>query len=69
MATLMEKDAMQEMVNGAIARLTTMKIDDALTRQALYNLNSALLENPPEIFDFERTIKMVKSLMAKYKNC
>lgn len=53
---------------GAIARLTTMKINDDSTRQALYNLNSALLENPPEIFDFEGTIKMVKSLMAKYEN-
>ncbi len=52
MATLMEKDAMQEMLNGAIARLTTMKINDDSTRQALYNLNSALLKNPPEIFDF-----------------
>ena len=68
MATLMEKDAMQEMVNGVIARLTTMKINDDSTRQALYNLNSALLENPPKIFDFEGTIKMVKSLMAKYEN-
>lgn len=68
MATLMEKDAMMEMVNGAIARLTTMKINDDSTRQALYNLNSALLENLPEIFDFEGAIKMVKSLMEKYKN-
>ena len=34
MATLMEKDAMMEMVNGAIARLTTMKINDDSTRQA-----------------------------------
>ena len=68
MATLMEKDAMMEMVNGAIARLTTMKINDDSTRQALYNLNSALLENLPEILDFEGAIKMVKSLMEKYKN-
>lgn len=68
MATLMEKDAMIEIVNGTIARLTTMKINDDSTRQTLYNLNSALLENPPEIFDFEGTIKMVKSLMAKYEN-
>lgn len=66
MATLMEKDAMLEMVNGAIARMTTLKINDVSTRQALYNLNAALLENSPEVFDFEGTVKMVKSMVAKH---
>lgn len=56
MATLMEKDALLELVNGAIAKISTLKIDDILTRQALYNLNAALLENPPEIVDFEGTV-------------
>ncbi len=68
MATLMEKDAMMEMVNGAIAKLTTLKVNDTLTRQALYNLNAALLENSPEVFDFEGTVKMVKSMVSKYGN-
>lgn len=66
MATLMEKDAMMEMVNGAIATLTKQKINDVSTRQALYNLNAALLENSPEVFDFEGTVRMVKSMVAKY---
>ena len=64
----MEKDAMMEMVNGAIAKLTTLKIDDVSTRQALYNLNAVLLENSPEVFDFERTVKMVKAMVKKYEN-
>ena len=68
MATLMEKDAMMEMVNGAIAKLTALKINDISTRQALYNLNAALLENSPEIFDFEGTVKMVKAIVKKYEN-
>lgn len=67
MATLMEKDAMMEMVNGAIATLTKKKINDVSTRLVLYNLNSALLENSPEIFDFEGTINMVKKLVSKYE--
>ncbi len=67
MATLMEKDALQELVNGAIAKISTLKIDDTLTRQALYNLNAALLENPPEIFDFEGTVKAVKTMMEQYE--
>lgn len=66
MATLMEKDAMMEIVNGAIATLTKLKVNDGPTRQSLYNLNAALLENPPEIFDFEGTIKLVKKLVSKY---
>ena len=65
MTTLMEKDAMMEMVNGAIAKLTALKINDVPTRQALYNLNAALLENSPEVFDFEGTVKFVKSMVAK----
>ncbi len=68
MATLMEKDAMMEMVNGAIATLTKLKVNDVLTRQALYNLNAALLENSPEVFDFEGTITLVKNLVSKYDN-
>ena len=44
MATLMEKDAMIEMVNGAIATLTKLRINDESVRRALYNLNAALLE-------------------------
>lgn len=67
MATLMEKDAMMEMVNGAIATLSKKKIDDVAVRQALYNLNSALLENSPEVFDFEGTVNMVKKLVSKYE--
>lgn len=67
MVTLMEKDAMMEMVNGAIATLTKKKINDIPTRQVLYNLNSALLENSPEIFDFEGTVNMVKKLVSKYE--
>ena len=67
MATLMEKDAMLEMVNGAIAKLTMLKINDISTRQALYDLNAALLENPPEIFDFEGTVKAVKTMMEQYE--
>lgn len=63
----MEKDAMMEMVNGAIATLTKKKINDIPTRQVLYNLNSALLENSPEIFDFEGTVNMVKKLVSKYE--
>lgn len=59
---------MMEMVNGAIAKLTTLKVNDTLTRQALYNLNAALLENSPEVFDFEGTVKMVKSMVSKYGN-
>ena len=66
MATLMEKDAMMEMVNGAIATLTKLKVNDGPTRQSLYNLNAALLENSPEIFDFEGTIKLVKKMVSKY---
>lgn len=68
MATLMEKDAMMEMVNGAIARLTALKVNDVPVRQALYNLNAALLENSPEVFDFNGTVKMVKTLVGKYGN-
>ncbi|WP_297648969.1 hypothetical protein [uncultured Treponema sp.] len=68
MATLMEKDAMMEMVNGAIARLTALKVNDVPTRQALYNLNAALLENSPEVFDFNGTVKMVNTLVGKYGN-
>lgn len=68
MATLMEKDAMMEMVNGAIATLTKLKVNDVFTRQALYNLNAALLENSPEVFDFEGTITLVKNLVSKYDN-
>ena len=67
MATLMEKDALLELVNGAIAKISTLKIDDTLTHQALYNLNAALLENPPEIFDFEGTVKAVKNMMKQYE--
>lgn len=67
MATLMEKDALLELVNGAIAKISTLKIDDTLTRQALYGLNAALLENPPEIFDFEGTVKAVKTMMEQYE--
>ena len=66
MATLMEKHAMMEMVNGAIATLTKLKVNDGPTRQSLYNLNAALLENSPEIFDFEGTIKLVKKMVSKY---
>ena len=66
MATLMEKDAMIEMVNGAIATLTKLRINDESVRRALYNLNAALLENSPEIFNFEGTIKYVKKLVSKY---
>lgn len=65
MATLMEKDAMMEMVNGAIATLTKQKINDIPMRQALYNLNSALLENSPEVFDFDGTVNMVKKTCVK----
>jgi hypothetical protein len=68
MATLMEKDAMMEMVNGAIATLTKLKVNDVFTRQTLYNLNAALLENSPEVFDFEGTITLVKNLVSKYDN-
>ena len=68
MAKLMEKDAMMEMVNGAIATLTKLKVNDVYTRQALYNLNAALLENSPEVFDFEGTITLVKNLVSKYDN-
>lgn len=67
MASLMEKDAMIEMVNGAIAELTKKKINDESARYALYSLNAALLRNPPEIFDFEETVKMVNALLAKYE--
>lgn len=59
---------MMEMVNGAIATLTKLKVNDVFTRQALYNLNAALLENSPEVFDFEGTITLVKNLVSKYDN-
>ena len=42
------------------------RCNDGPTRQSLYNLNAALLENPPEIFDFEGTIKLLKKLVSKY---
>ncbi len=32
MATLMEKDALQELVNGAIAKISTLKIDDTFDK-------------------------------------
>jgi len=68
MATLMEKDALLELTTGAMARLSQHAVtaDSNIDNIQLHSYYSALIKNPPEIFDFKNMAAKIQEIYNKY---
>ena len=70
MATLMEKDVLLELVNGAMATLSRQNPSENLnsSNYQLQSFYSALISNPPEIFDFHNMANKINGITAQYEH-
>ena len=68
MATLMEKDVLLEMTTAAMARLLqhSASSDSKIDNAQLHSYYSALIQNPPEIFDFKNMAAKIHEIYNKY---
>ena len=68
MATLMEKDVLLELTIGAMARLSQHAVtaDSNIDNIQLHSYYSALIKNPPEIFDFKNMAAKIQEIYNKY---
>lgn len=68
MATLMEKDVLLEMTTAAMARLSQHAVtaDSNIDNIQLHSYYSALIKNPPEIFDFKNMAAKIQEIYNKY---
>ncbi len=70
MATLMEKDVLLELTTGAMAILSRQEPSDNLNNNnyQLQSFYSALITNPPEIFDFHNMANKINGITAQYEH-
>ena len=69
MATLMEQEVLLELTTGTMAALAKHEViadsnDDNMQLRSYYG---ALIENPPEIFDFKNMAAKIKEIYKKYE--